>query len=162
MLITENALGIARSYDDLHRIMRARADELEVSRLVLDETAGITAGHSSKLLAPRPMRRLGAVTMPAMLGALGLALVVVEDPEALARIARLPKRRSTNVRHRDASEREPMLPAEKPRGPKHPQRGSDWAQQMNARRSFRLSRRKRSEIARRAARARWGNAEGPA
>jgi hypothetical protein len=153
LLTTENALGIARSYDDLHRIMRARADELEVSRLVLDETAGITSGHSSKLLAPRPMRRLGAVTMPAMLGALGLALVVVEDPEALARISRLPKRRSTNVRHRDASE--PMLPTKNSKGPPHPRRGSVWAQQMNARRSASLSRRKRSEIARQAARARW-------
>jgi hypothetical protein len=79
-------LGVATSYDELHAILRRRADELEVSRLTLDFAGGLTSAHSSKLLSNPPLRRLGPTSLALMLGALGVALVVVEDKEALARI----------------------------------------------------------------------------
>jgi hypothetical protein len=79
-------LGVARSYDELHQILRARKDELNVSCITLDEAAGFTPGHASKLLAPRPLKRLGPLTLGLMLQALGLQLIVVEDAEALKRI----------------------------------------------------------------------------
>jgi hypothetical protein len=94
-------IGIARDYADLHRLLRARAEQLDVSRLVLDEIAGLQSGYSSTLLAPRPRKRLGHMSLGAMLGALGLALVVVEDAAQLARIrSRLVPRRG---RRRDSA-----------------------------------------------------------
>ena len=80
-------LGICQDYDGLHRILRDRAEELNVSRTTLDEAAGFTSGHASKLLAPRPLKKLGATTLGLMLQVMGLKLVVVEDPEQLQRIS---------------------------------------------------------------------------
>jgi hypothetical protein len=80
-------LGVCHDYDGLHRILRDRADELNVSRTTLDEAAGFTSGHASKLLAPRPLKKLGATTLGLMLQVMGLKLVVVEDPEQLQRIS---------------------------------------------------------------------------
>ena len=80
-------LGVCHDYDGLHRILRDRAEELNVSRTTLDEAAGFTSGHASKLLAPRPLKKLGATTLGLMLQVMGLKLVVVEDPEQLQRIS---------------------------------------------------------------------------
>jgi hypothetical protein len=79
-------LGVVKSYDDLHQLLRARAEELNVSRSTLDDAAGFTPGHASKLLSPTPIKKLGAVTMGLMLQVLGLQLIAVEDAEALRRI----------------------------------------------------------------------------
>lgn len=87
-------LAVVRSYAELHAAIRARVEELDVSRLCLDDAAGFTGGYASKLLAPRPTKLMGKMSLGIMLGALGLALVVVEDPVALARIKpKLQKRR---------------------------------------------------------------------
>jgi hypothetical protein len=91
-------LGIARSYEELHSLLRERVAELDVSRLTLDDAAGLTEGHSSKLLSPRPIKILGKVSLGSVLGALGCALVVIEDVEALARIS--PKLVKRQVRRR--------------------------------------------------------------
>ena len=80
-------LGVCHDYGGLHRILRDRAEELNVSRTTLDEAAGFTSGHASKLLAPRPLKKLGATTLGLMLQVMGLKLVVVEDPEQLQRIS---------------------------------------------------------------------------
>jgi hypothetical protein len=82
------ARAIVRSYQDLHVALRERADELELSREMLDKRTGLADGACGQILAPTPMKRLGAVSMGPMLGALGLALAVVEDPEAVERIER--------------------------------------------------------------------------
>jgi hypothetical protein len=94
-----------RSWNDLHAAFRARAESLNVSRLVLDELSGLQSGYASKLLAPVPIRHFGRVSLGAMSGALGLKLVVQEDKEALARVAGRLVRRERNVRRRgqDAS-----------------------------------------------------------
>jgi hypothetical protein len=142
-------LGIARSYGELHQILRDRAHELDVSRLTLDDAAGLTGGHASKLLAPTPSRCLGATSMGLMLGAMGLALVVVEDAEALKRIqAKLPKRRASAVR--------PAVDA----GPVSMAQALRNALRRNGRKGARarmttLTPEQRSNIARQAARARW-------
>jgi hypothetical protein len=95
-----DTIAEVRSWNDLHAALRARAESLNVSRLVLDELSGLQSGYASKLLAPVPMRHFGRVSLGAMLGALGLKLVVQEDKEALARIAGRLVRRERNVPRR--------------------------------------------------------------
>jgi hypothetical protein len=86
-----------RSYDDLHRALRARANELNFSRAELDRLAGVTSGYASKLLAPRPLKRMSPYTFTLMVGALGIRLRVEEDPEALERISRFAQKREVQV-----------------------------------------------------------------
>jgi len=91
------ALAEVGAYDDLVAALRARAEALNVSRETLDEVAGLPSRYSSKLLSPNPIRSLGRVSLGAMLGALGVKLVLMEDGEAMEKIrSRLVKR----TRHR--------------------------------------------------------------
>ncbi len=83
----ERRIATVTSYDELIAAFRARADELKVTRETLDAVTGLQAGYSGKLLAPVPMKSLGRVSLGPMLQAMGLAIVLVEDPEALRRFA---------------------------------------------------------------------------
>lgn len=78
-----------RSMPELLAALRLRRDELNISHEIIDEIAGFAKGYTSKLLAPEPMKNLGKMSMGALLGALGIALVAVPDPEA----ARLVQKR---------------------------------------------------------------------
>jgi hypothetical protein len=77
---------LIRSIDDLVAAIRARRDELNVSHELLDDLAGLQSGYTSKLLAPEPMKGLGPMSLPALLGALGAALVLVEDSAQAERV----------------------------------------------------------------------------
>jgi hypothetical protein len=79
-------LAVIRGYEDLHRALRVQADRLNLSRLVIDEAAGLTRGHASKLLAPVPIKRATLETTFFLAPALGLRLALIEDAEALALI----------------------------------------------------------------------------
>jgi hypothetical protein len=79
-------LGVARDYAQLHALLRQRAEALNISRETIDQISGLPIGYSGTILAPARRKNLGPISLGAMLGALGLALVVVEDPDALARI----------------------------------------------------------------------------
>jgi hypothetical protein len=82
----------------LHQLLRQRADALELTRASLDVLAHLPAGYSAKLLAPRPMKKLSDATLNFFLPALGVKLVLVEDPEALAMVRqRSDKRRSVTM-----------------------------------------------------------------
>jgi hypothetical protein len=74
------------SYAAVHELLRARADELGLSREVIDELAGLQSGYAGKVLAPVPIRRASLETLLLMFSALGLRLVVVEDETALERL----------------------------------------------------------------------------
>lgn len=142
-------LGEVRTYNDLHLILRARSDELGITRLTLDEAAGLTPGHASKILAPQPIKRLGDATFPLMLGALGLKLIVVEDEQALARIAPKLVKRERPIA---------MLAVGVGHG-KHQIQSLRFLKKIAASgghgRAAKLSARKRKQIAKNAARARW-------
>ncbi|MHC4043562.1 hypothetical protein [Bradyrhizobium sp. 23AC] len=73
-------------YDGLIQALRDRRDQLDVGHEVLCEIGGLQSGYVSKLLAPRPMKNLGPVSFGALLGALGVAVIIVEDPAAVARV----------------------------------------------------------------------------
>ena len=72
-------LATVRNYDDLVAAIRARRDELEVTHETIDTVSGVASGYASKLLADPPIKRRGMISLSAVLGALGLMLVVVED-----------------------------------------------------------------------------------
>lgn len=91
-----------RSYDDLQAVLRAVAEERQISREELDNLAGLPRGYASKVLAAVPMRRLGPDTLGPMLGALGVMLVPMTDPEAKARFTERADKR-TEFRAKNAS-----------------------------------------------------------
>jgi len=75
---------LIRNYDDLQAAVRARSTELGMTRADLDARAGLADGHAGKLLGRRQVKRFGNITLGLVLGALGSALVLVEDNEATA------------------------------------------------------------------------------
>jgi hypothetical protein len=77
---------LIRNIDDLVEAIRARRDDLDLSHELIDHLAGFQAGYTSKLLAPNPMKGLGRMSMPALLGALGVGLTLVEDPAQVERM----------------------------------------------------------------------------
>jgi hypothetical protein len=80
-------------YDGLWGVVRARVDELGITREGLDELCGHQDGYSGKLLGARQTKRFGMKSLGNILGATATYLVLVEDPEQTAKImARCKKR----------------------------------------------------------------------
>jgi hypothetical protein len=79
---------VINNYRGLVETCRARADELELSRAEIDRIGGLPAGYAGKLLgngsAKKP-KRMWPVGLEAMLGALGLRILIIEDDAASAR-----------------------------------------------------------------------------
>src|SRR5260370_40726744 len=83
-------LASIRTPADLISALRNRAGELELSYESLDALAGLADRHTSKLMCGTT--ELGRISFPALLDALGVSLVLVEDP-AKAEAARLARSR---------------------------------------------------------------------
>ncbi len=95
---TVRVLGSVACYEDLHQLMRARADELEITRDALDKLARLPERFSAKLLAPKPMRKLSDETLGFVMPALGMKLIAIEDLEAIEMMrARSERRKSVTV-----------------------------------------------------------------
>jgi hypothetical protein len=76
-------------YSTLIETCRVRCDQLALSRAELDRLSGLPEGYSAKLLGgdgcgPR-QKRAWPISLDAMLGALGLAVILIEDEAATAR-----------------------------------------------------------------------------
>lgn len=86
---------LIRSLDDLVAAVCDRRDYLNVPHELIDHLAGLQAGYTSKLLAPSRIKNFGAMSLPAVLGALGVALTLVEDSAAIERVRHLwvPRKR---------------------------------------------------------------------
>jgi hypothetical protein len=67
-----------KSYSDLLRQLDARRRELGLRMADLDQRSGVADGYSAKLICG--MRRFGEMSLPAILGALAVDLVVVPRP----------------------------------------------------------------------------------
>jgi hypothetical protein len=80
MPVAENG-RVARSYAELCDAFVARMVELNVQHLALDHRCGLASGYTGKLLGPKPPKRYGPMSFDLHLQALGLALVVIPDPE---------------------------------------------------------------------------------
>jgi hypothetical protein len=81
-------LAIIRTTDDLRRLFRLRVAQLNISLETLDLVAGLPTRYSQVLLGPEPRKHFGAISFDALLGALAVELVAMEDKAALARIQR--------------------------------------------------------------------------
>jgi len=152
--LDRRVLAVISTYDDLIAALRARADELRVTRLGLDRAMRtLPDGYASKLLSEIPIRTLGRVSLGPVLGALGMALVAVEDLTALKKIEHHLERRIRPLRN--AGDGMPAEDGRKKRR-RNPLRGcSEWGQLMRNRQIAAQSPDERSRRARRAARLRW-------
>lgn len=93
-MVEPRTLAIVREYDDLLAAVRARMDELELTFDLLDHRSGVQVGYSSKIISPRPSKTFGPVSWGAIMGALRLKLILVDDPDAAGnRLKKLEKRR---------------------------------------------------------------------
>jgi hypothetical protein len=106
--------------------IRARQDELDLSCETIDALAGFPSGYTSKLVAPVPIRGISHMSLTAILGALAIGLVVVEDPGQRQIIEgrwlprkRVTKRTSPGALNSPISE--PMLPSTNASGDNHVQ-----------------------------------------
>lgn len=96
---TEIFFAAATDYLQLHAALRARAEQLNVSRQTLDAESGLADGYCSKILGPTPLK--GVITKTALgpvLKALRLKLIVVDDQEVAAARGELPQRDASQVR----------------------------------------------------------------
>jgi hypothetical protein len=84
----EHPLAIVRTTEDLRQLFRLRVAHFNISLETLDALAGLPTRYSSKLLRSNPPRTFGPISFEALLGALALQLVAMEDAEALARVQR--------------------------------------------------------------------------
>jgi hypothetical protein len=93
-------IAVIEDYAGLVSALRDRAERLGVSNETVGAIAGLPAGYVGHVLGVRPGRRLGVVSLGAMLGALGLKLAVIEDEAGLARIKPRLVKRARKGRHR--------------------------------------------------------------
>jgi hypothetical protein len=152
--MSDAVFGEVRSYDDLHAILREVAVKRKLTRNGLDVIAGLASGHSSKLLAPVPIKRMGPSTLEPMLGALGVKLIVVSDPDALTRFA---ARVADNAADKPVKECEPAIPSKFVKAVLERVRAKQRkiARRGGYARAASMSPERRSQVARRAAKALW-------
>jgi hypothetical protein len=97
-------LAEIKSQRDLLQAFRARAQELRVSRLTLDDLANLPDGFAGKVLGPGQVRRITIDTLWRLLAGTGTKLLLVEDPESMDQIKpMLTPRDERLVRHRHAA-----------------------------------------------------------
>jgi hypothetical protein len=77
---------VVSSREDLIALVRARQDELNVSCATADQLAGLADGHFSKLTCGS--KGFGFLSLFLILPALGLRIVIEEDPEMTAKLRR--------------------------------------------------------------------------
>lgn len=92
-------IGVVREYGDLVDAMRERRQALGWSHLELDYRSGVQDGYTGKIENWRAGygKKMGVVSLPLLLEALGLGLLVVEVPER----TRLPKMDRQSLLDRD-------------------------------------------------------------
>jgi hypothetical protein len=93
-------LATVTDYQGFVACLRRRITDLEVAIGSVEKLAGLAPAHLAHLL--RGSRAFGPVSLGAVLGALGLKIAILHDPEQFDRIRhRLPRRAVTGARIRD-------------------------------------------------------------
>ncbi|MGJ5120959.1 hypothetical protein [Bradyrhizobium oligotrophicum] len=75
---------VCRSMDELVNALQQRKEQLNLSNDLIDDLAGLPDRYAAKLFCR--MKSPGRVSLGPMLGALGLTLVMIEDPAAVERM----------------------------------------------------------------------------
>jgi hypothetical protein len=85
---------VISDWDALHEGFRDRVEDLQITRVEIDAAGKLQPGYAAKLLCDPPMKSFGKESLPRMLKATGMALVLVIDDERFAPVKeRLTKRR---------------------------------------------------------------------
>lgn len=85
---------IVTDMDALHEAFRDRIDDLNATRTSVDDAGGFTPGYSAKILCHPPMKAIGRDSLPKILKATGMALVLVIDDKQFSVVKdKLIKRR---------------------------------------------------------------------
>ena len=135
---------VVTDFEALHEMLRDRIEDLNVSRLSIDEAGGFTPGYSAKLLCNPPMRMLSRESLGRMLAATGMVLIGVVDDERFARVKSTLVQRKRRDKLPNGSIRQPAWLITR-----------KASQNMQFLRNKKLSPRQRKMIAKRAARVRW-------
>jgi hypothetical protein len=72
--------------------IRARIEQLNISRECVDRISGLASGYSAKILSQgeaKNPKHIGTLSLDLLLPAVGLKLIVCDDREALAKMARM-------------------------------------------------------------------------
>lgn len=154
-----------RSMAELVGALRKRKDELNLSNETIDAIAGMQSGYAGKLLAPKPTRNIGYMSLGDLMGALGVCLRVVED-EAQVDLVKTRWVKRKRARKTGSPSIAPSMQKAVPMNLQITPELQDVLSRRgymreiglrgNLKRNSRLSRWKRSVLARRAAKARWG------
>ncbi|WP_456814669.1 hypothetical protein [Bradyrhizobium sp. USDA 4529] len=73
--------------------IRARVEQLNISRECVDPCSGLTLGYSGKLLGQSSRKQIGPLNLDLLLLAIGLKLLPIEDREARAKMPPMCKQR---------------------------------------------------------------------
>jgi hypothetical protein len=142
----ERIVGEFVEYDDFVQAIRNRVVDLGIHGSRFCALAGIPEGYLSKLICARPVRRIGMSSMGPLLSAMGVKLQMVEDPRGTERLRRLQPRNPSYVRAMPADACMVLTP-----------RMLQRIRRLGGKaRMAQLTAKQRSELARKAANARWG------
>jgi hypothetical protein len=91
-----------QDYVGLRDAVRARVEQLNISRACLDNVAGLPSGLAGKLLSQgesKDVKRFGLLSLGLVLQATGLKMLLVDDRDALAKVQPMFEERDiSNVR----------------------------------------------------------------
>jgi hypothetical protein len=145
--MSEEPLQVIAEFTDyrgLEAALRACQARRDISLETLDEIVGAPRGYFSKVLAPQSQRGLTLGSLGWALGGLGIKCLVVDDPDTLPLVQnRMKKRDKKSVRNGVVHN---PLTRQFMRKIRRKGLANRWAH---------LSKRKRRELARNAALARW-------
>jgi transcriptional regulator with XRE-family HTH domain len=99
-------MTLIRTVDDLIEALRSARLERDISQETLTDIAGLPARYANKIEART--RGLGTLSLPSLLGALGKALVLVDDTAAIERVRGRWVRRKRRGNSEAASEEKLM------------------------------------------------------
>jgi hypothetical protein len=142
-----------RDYPGMLDALRARA--LELKLCVSDDEnlalMGLPSNYISKLLRPKPVRRIGPHSLGPILGGFGVKLVMVEDVAAMARLRMLSDKYGKALKTRNGN----LVRADSTHVVFSWQFMRKIRRKGGLARAAKLTARQRSDSARNAAMARW-------
>lgn len=147
--MTDAAAGtLIRNHEEMVEYFRARKAELQLSDAFIDHIGGLTPGHTNKILGPSRNKRLGGFTIDIFLEVLACSFIPVSDPDKLRRMeARYEGRDETRVHYPEHRVSKQAVERAKPLILRQ------LASNGGRKRAERLPAKRRSEIARKGARA---------
>jgi len=80
--------AMIRSMSDLLAALRSRRDELQLTNATIDAIAGWPDFYAAKLFSPEPIRNLGWQSFGLALDSMGVALILIENPEQVRLVSR--------------------------------------------------------------------------